>query len=140
MENVIKNGTHGICIIENKRLLTWNLRSHCVNVWMLYNCIIILSICYNSSEQVNSITMGIFWTNVTQRISFAEVWLSRLAQQSFPWVLGKCLKLCILPNPLHAVHDLPHFWFYTLQLLWMKHSCWTTQEFIIDCVPKSSLI
>ena len=47
-------------VIENKRLLTWSLWSHCINIWMLYNCIIILSVCYNSREQVNLITIGIF--------------------------------------------------------------------------------
>lgn len=61
LENVIKNRTHGFCVIKKKGLLTWSLWSHCVNIWTLYNCIIILSVCYNSSEQVASITMGIFW-------------------------------------------------------------------------------
>jgi len=56
----MKNRTHGFCVIEKKRLLTWSLWSHCVNIWTLYNCIIILSDCYNSRKRADSITMGIF--------------------------------------------------------------------------------
>lgn len=56
----MKNKTHGFIVIEKKRLLTWSLWSHCANIGMLYNCIIIFSVCYNSREQVDSISMGIF--------------------------------------------------------------------------------
>jgi hypothetical protein len=56
----MKSRTHGLCVIEKKRLLTWSLWSHCVSIWTLYNCIIILSVCYISREQVDSITIRIF--------------------------------------------------------------------------------
>ena len=50
---------------------------------MVYNCIIILFVCYNSSEQVDSITMGIFLNkcyskNFTRRSKAEQVGIALL--------------------------------------------------------------